>query len=383
VNDQRRAAQDADEGFMRRALTLAERGRGNTRPNPIVGAVIVRDGKVVAEGFHRRAGDAHAEIAALDALARAGGDARGATVYVNLEPCCHTGRTGPCTEAIVAAGLARVVVGCRDPNPKVDGRGLRALRRAGVQVDVGCLAEEARAANRGFFTWVTKRRPLVTLKAAATLDGFIADRAPRRRKAPVWITGQPARAVAHELRASHDAVLVGAGTVAADDPLLTVRLPGTKSARRRLLQPIRVVLDGRLRTSPRAQVLRANGSAAPTIVIGAVGAPAQRVRALERSGAAVELLPARRGRIALRQLLAWLAQQDIQSLLVEGGADVLGAFIDERLVDRVAFFVAPRLLGSGVPLAAGAGTTVAAGLRLGSLSARSVGDDLLLTADVV
>src|SRR5438445_87514 len=189
---------------MRRALALAERGRGNTRPNPIVGAVIARDGKVVAEGFHRRAGDVHAEVAALN--------------------------------------------------------------------------------------------------AAATLDGFIADRAPRRRRAPVWITGQPARAVAHELRASHDAVLVGAGTVAADDPLLTVRLPGTKSARGRVGQPIRVVLDGRLRTSPRAQVLRANGSAGPTIVIGAVGAPAQRVRALEKSGAAVELLPARRGRIALRQL---------------------------------------------------------------------------------
>ncbi|MDB4981764.1 MAG: riboflavin biosynthesis protein RibD, partial [Myxococcales bacterium] len=203
----------ADERFMRRALALAERGRGTTRPNPVVGAVIVRGGRVVGEGFHVRAGQPHAEIVAL---ARCKADAaRGATLYVNLEPCRHTGRTGPCTEAILAAGLARVVVGCGDPNPLVDGRGVARLRAAGVRVDVGCLERESREINRAFAVWVRERRPRVTLKAAATLDGFIADGKPRGKKAPAWLTGVEARRVAHELRAAHDAVLVGAGTVLA------------------------------------------------------------------------------------------------------------------------------------------------------------------------
>jgi diaminohydroxyphosphoribosylaminopyrimidine deaminase/5-amino-6-(5-phosphoribosylamino)uracil reductase len=371
----------ADQRFMRRALALAERGRGSTRPNPVVGALIVRAGRVLAQGYHRRAGAPHAEIEALTALRRAGGDARGATLYVNLEPCCHIGRTGPCSEAIIAAGFARVVVACRDPNPQVDGRGLGALRRAGISVDVGCLAAEALAANRAFFVWITRRRPLVTLKAAATLDGFIAPRARPERRAPVWITGDDARQLAHQLRGQHDAVLVGAGTVAADDPLLTVRLP----ARKRTLQaqPLRVVVDGRLRTSPRARVLAGNAAGATTLVVGAVGAPPARARRLARAGATVALLPARAGRVPLLALLRWLAARDIQSVLVEGGADVLGAFIDARLVDRVAIFIAPRLLGGGIPLAAGAGAAVADSLRLGPIAVRSVGDDLLLTADVL
>ncbi|HEX4406631.1 MAG TPA: bifunctional diaminohydroxyphosphoribosylaminopyrimidine deaminase/5-amino-6-(5-phosphoribosylamino)uracil reductase RibD, partial [Polyangia bacterium] len=237
----------ADDRFMRRALVLAARGRGATRPNPMVGAVVARGGRILAEGFHRRVGGPHAEVNALARLSP--GAARGATLYVNLEPCCHTGRTGPCTEAILAAGIARVVVGMRDPNPLVDGRGVARLRRAGVRVDLGCLEAESRALNRAFAIWVRERRPLVTLKAAASLDGFIADGRPRKRRAPAWITGPEARLVAHELRAAHDAVLVGSGTVLADDPHLTVRLPGAKEA------PTRVVLDGRLRTPPKAKVL--------------------------------------------------------------------------------------------------------------------------------
>jgi diaminohydroxyphosphoribosylaminopyrimidine deaminase/5-amino-6-(5-phosphoribosylamino)uracil reductase len=366
---------------MRRALALAERGRGSTRPNPVVGAVIVRAGRLLAAGFHRRAGAPHAEIEALTALQRAGGDARGATLYVNLEPCCHVGRTGPCSDAIIAAGFARVVVACRDPNPQVNGRGLRALRRAGVSVDVGCLAAQALAANRAFFVWITRRRPLVTVKAAATLDGFIAPRVRPKRRAPVWLTGDDARRVAHELRGQHDAVLVGAGTVAADDPLLTVRLASRK--RPRAGQPLRIVLDGRLRTSPRARVLAGSAAGAATVVVGAVGAPAVRARGLARAGATVALLRARAGRVPLLGLLRWLAARDIQSVLVEGGADVLGAFIDARLVDRVAIFVAPRLLGGGVPLAAGVGAAISDSLRLGPIAVRSVGDDLLLTADVI
>ncbi|HVU52408.1 MAG TPA: bifunctional diaminohydroxyphosphoribosylaminopyrimidine deaminase/5-amino-6-(5-phosphoribosylamino)uracil reductase RibD, partial [Polyangia bacterium] len=196
-----------DERLMRRALALAERGRGTTRPNPVVGAVVARGGRVLAEGFHRRAGLPHAEVNALARLAA--GAARGATLYVNLEPCCHTGRTGPCTEALLAAGIARVVVGMVDPNPLVDGAGISRLRRAGVRVDVGCLGAECRAVNRAFAIWARARRPLVTLKAAASLDGFIAPAPARRgrRRAPVWLTGPQARRTAHALRAEHDAVL--------------------------------------------------------------------------------------------------------------------------------------------------------------------------------
>jgi diaminohydroxyphosphoribosylaminopyrimidine deaminase/5-amino-6-(5-phosphoribosylamino)uracil reductase len=369
----------ADRRFMRRALALAERGRAGARPNPVVGAVVVRDGQVLSEGFHARAGQAHGEV---NALHRLGGKAPGATIYVNLEPCCHTGRTGPCTETLIAAGVRRVVVGCLDPNPRVNGRGVRRLRRAGIAVEVGCLEDQSRAINRGFFVWVRDGRPLVTLKVAATLDGFIAGVG----GGPARITGEPALRAAHQLRATHDAVLVGAGTVLADDPRLTVRLsrgaPGAGGDSTRRPAPVRVVLDGRLRTPPSARVLRAAPGLPRSIVIGARGAEPRRVRALERAGAEVLLLPARAGRVAIAALLRALAGRDLQSLLVEGGAAVHGAFIDARLVDRIAFFVAPQLFGAGVGIAAGVGAPPARALRLGPLSARPVGRDLLLSADV-
>jgi len=358
---------------MRRALALAERGRGSTRPNPVVGAVVVRGGRVLAEGYHHRAGEAHGEI---DALAHLGGRAPGATIYVNLEPCCHTGRTGPCTRALIAAGVHRVVVGTLDPNPRVNGRGVSLLRRAGIRVDVGCLEAESREANRGFFVWVRDKRPLVTLKAAATLDGFIAAVSGARE----WITGPEARRAAHELRAAHDAILVGAGTVRVDDPRLTVRL-GARD-RGPPARPRRVVLDGRLSVSPRAQTLRPVPRTPPTLVIGARGAEARRVRALERAGAEVVLLPARGGRLPLDRVLAELGRRDIQSLLVEGGAGIHGAFVDARLVDRVALFLAPKLIGAGIPIAQGRGVPVAGALALGPLTVEPLGEDLLLRADV-
>jgi len=333
---------------MRRALVLAERGRGTTRPNPVVGAVIVRGGRIVAEGFHRRAGEAHAEVNAFAALR---GPARGTTLYVTLEPCCHVGRTGPCTAAILAARPARVVIGCGDPNPVVDGKGIAELRRAGIRVDVGCLEAECRAAIRAYAVWARERRPLVTLKAAATLDGRIADGRRRAARQPGWITGPAARRAAHELRAEHDAVLVGAGTVLADNPRLTVRLPGRRPPR-----PLRVVLAGRRRLPARAHVL--DGSA-PSLVI--------------RGG---------RGRVPIRRALAELAAADVQSVLVEGGAAVHGSFIAAGLVDRVALFVAPALLGGGTPIAAGPGLPLSKALSLGPLAVRAVGSDLLITADV-
>lgn len=363
-----------DVRLMRRALALAERARGATRPNPIVGAVVARGARVVGEGYHERAGEPHAEVHALRA---AGARARGATLYVTLEPCCHTGRTGPCTDAILAAGPARVVVGCRDPNPRVDGRGVALLRRAGLQVDVGCLQQECLDANRAFFVWITEKRPLVTMKVAASLDGFIAP-VSRAGRAPVWLTGPEARRAAHELRAAHDAVLVGAGTVRDDDPQLTVRL-GKGAARRP--PPLRVVLDGRLSTPRGSKVLRPD---APTLIVTASDAPAARLRALRAPGVEVLPLPARGGRVAPARVLAALAARDVQSVLIEGGADVHGAFIRAGLVDRVAMFVAPRLLGSGVPIAGGAGQRGApAGMSFGPLQARRLGRDLLLTADVL
>ena len=353
----------ADERFMRRALALAERGRGTTRPNPVVGAVVVRggrhEGEIVGEGFHARAGQAHAEVNALEAL---GGRAPGATLYVTLEPCSHTGRTGPCTDVVIAAKVARVVVGCRDPNPIVDGRGVQRLRRAGIRVDVGCLEAECQAAIRAYAVWIRERRPLVTLKAAATLDGYIADayhggtvRSKTRRRAPAWITGPDARRAAHELRAAHDAVLVGSGTILADDPQLTVRLPGWGRKR----GPRRVVL------------------------VGKTGLPKGR-RNVDRGKAPTEIIATPDGRPDIPFVLEYLARErEVQSMLVEGGATIHGAFIAAGLVDRVALFVAPSLIGGGVPIARGADLPLARALRLGSLSVRPVGKDLLVTADVI
>jgi diaminohydroxyphosphoribosylaminopyrimidine deaminase / 5-amino-6-(5-phosphoribosylamino)uracil reductase len=370
--------QDAvDRRMMRRALLLARRGRGSTRPNPMVGSVIVRDGRVVGAGFHQRAGDPHAEI---EALARVKGRTEGSTVYVTLEPCRHTGRTPPCTAALIAAGVARVVVAVRDPNPLVDGRGIARLRRAGIRVDVGCLEDACRELNRPFFMWVQEKRPLVTLKVAATLDGFIADGQARPTASPAWITGPAARTAAHIERAAHDAVLVGAGTVRADNPRLTVRLSGRR-ARRAESDPLRVILDGRLRVPVDAVVLSSVGGTR-TLVVGAIGAEASRVKALRAAGAEVELLPGRGGRVEVRQLLRALAKRDIQSLLVEGGAEVHAAFIAAGLVDRVVFFYAPLLLGGGVPVARGSGLSLAKALQLGPLTVRTVGPDLLVRADV-
>jgi len=364
-----------DERLMARALALAEQGRGTTRPNPVVGAVVARGERVLGEGYHLRAGEPHAEINALARVPR--GAARGATLYVNLEPCCHTGRTGPCTEAILAAGIARVVIGMRDPNPIVDGRGIARLRRAGVRVDVGCLGRASEDANRAFSIWASERRPLVTLKAAASVDGFIADGRPRARRAPAWLTGPAARRVAHELRAAHDAVLVGSGTVLADDPRLTVRLPGGRPT------PVRVILDARLRTPVGAKVLaRIPGGGVPTLVFTRRGAPAARVGALVAAGAEVVTLAAPRGRLPLASVLRELAARDLQSVLVEGGAAVHGSFIAAGLVDGVALFVAPRLLGGGVPIAAGRGRGLSGGLALEGVQIRALAPDWLVTARV-
>ena len=375
---------EADRRFMREALALAELGRGQTRPNPVVGALLVRGGRVLARGYHRRAGLPHAEI---EALSRKGVRAQGATMYVTLEPCCHQGRTGPCTDAILAAGVRRVVVGCCDENPLISGRGVMQLRRAGIRVDVGCLDHECRRQNRAFFRWVRAHRPWVTLKVATTLDGFIGSgEAQPRDPSARFVSGKAARAHAHLLRSQHDAVLVGVGTVLADNPRLTVRLPGSAG-----LSPLRVILDGHLRTPPSARLIRQLGTP-PVLIIAAqpregasdAAALLGRARALRRAGAEVLLLPAdRAGRIPIRSVLRALADAGVQSLLVEGGSRVHGAFISAALVDSVAFFVAPSLVGAGRPIAEGPGLDWRTPLKLGPFEVCTVGEDVLLQADVL
>lgn len=371
---------------MRLALAEAQKALGRTRPNPAVGAVVVRGSRVVALGHHRKAGRPHAEA---EALAVAGERARGATLYVTLEPCCHTGRTGPCTEAVLQAGVARVVVGCRDANPKVDGRGIARLRRAGVQVVVGCLEQECLALNRAFFCWIRENRPLVTLKFAATLDGVIGTRRSVGEPPAVhWITGAAARAHAHQLRAQHHAIVVGRGTVEADDPQLTVRATRLPPGGHRGIA--RVVLDSHLRTSPKARLLTQPAPGPPPLFVAASPPPRQaaawrkREAALQAAGAEVlALSPARPGRPPpLAVVLQALAERQVQSLLVEGGQQVLSAFVQEGLVDQVVAYLAPRLAGGGITITAGVGRALAEALPLTQVTTRWLGPDLLLTAQV-
>jgi diaminohydroxyphosphoribosylaminopyrimidine deaminase/5-amino-6-(5-phosphoribosylamino)uracil reductase len=362
---------DADARFMSRALALAERARGLTSPNPMVGAVVVAGGQVVGEGFHAAAGSPHAEI---EALAAAGHRARGATLYVSLEPCTHWGRTPPCAPAVVSAGVRRVVAALQDPNPKVAGRGLELLRGAGVEVTLGVLQAQAAAQNRVFLTAMRQGRPHVLLKAAMTLDGKIADIHGESR----WITGEAARHETHRLRSEADAIIAGIGTVLRDDPQLTVRLEPPWPR-----EPLRVVLDTAARTPPGARLITSGTPARAFIAVGET-APTERVRRLMDAGVTLVRLPGRDGRIGLPEVLAELQAREVRGVLVEGGAEVHGAFLEAGLVDRVAVFVAPRLMGGreATPMTAGGGLALKHALRLGPLSVRTVGEDILIEADV-
>jgi len=358
-----------DRRFMRLALRLARRGLGRTSPNPAVGAVVVAGGVVVGRGFHRRAGLPHAEVEALRA---AGVRARGATVYVTLEPCAHHGRTPPCTEALVAAGVGRVVVGTDDPNPRVPGDGTGRLRAAGIEVVRGVLADECAALIAPFRKHVTSGLPWVTLKLAASLDGRIATVTGDAR----WITGEDSRRYAHRLRAEHDAILVGAETVRRDDPELTCRIRGGRN-------PLRVVLDGRLRVPAQARVLTTAGTA-PTLVLTGRTAPAARLRRIAARGAEVVRLPDVDGRLPWRGVLRALGRRGVMSVLVEGGAAVAAAALRAREVDRLLLFVAPKLIGGdGVPMVGALGVRrVARALRTGPLTVRQFAADLLVATDI-
>lgn len=324
---------------MARALELARRGLYTTDPNPRVGCVLVREGRIVGEGWHRRAGEAHAEVRALQA---AGERARGASAYVTLEPCCHHGRTPPCTQALIDAGVAAVVAAMADPNPRVAGRGFERLRAAGIDVRAGLLEEEARALNPGFVRRMEGGRPWVRCKMAMSLDGRTALASGASR----WITGAAARHDVHRLRARSSAILVGIGTVLADDPSLDVRLEAKDLGLDEDLSvpvPLRVVVDARLRTPPGARMLGLPGAA----LVAAVGAPEPQRAALEARGAEVLACGGTDGRVDLRRLLVELARREVNELLVEGGPTLAGALLEAGLVDELVIYLAPHLLGDG------------------------------------
>ena len=364
-----------DETWMRRALALARRGHGRTSPNPMVGAVVVRNGRVLGEGWHHQAGRPHAEVEALNAVRRAGGDPAGATLYVTLEPCCTHGRTPPCTGAILAADIRRVVVAATDPNPRHAGRGFALLRAAGVEVTEGVLGNAAAELNEAFNHWIVHRTPFVTVKAAMTLDGKIATATGESK----WITGPAARAVGMRLRRGADAILVGVNTVLADDPSLTYRGKPADRAGRPLR---RVILDARARTPITARVVSDADAAATTVVVGPA-APARRREALALRVRVLVVPESEPGRIDLGLLLATLGGEGVTSLLVEGGGEVQGAFLDERRAQRVAFFHAPLVLGGRTARKAVAGRGARSAeevLGLREVRWRRGGADLFLTA---
>jgi diaminohydroxyphosphoribosylaminopyrimidine deaminase/5-amino-6-(5-phosphoribosylamino)uracil reductase len=348
------------------ACRLAARAAGRTSPNPMVGAVLVSGKKIIASGYHRLAGDDHAEIVALR---KAGSKAKGATLYINLEPCSHYGKTPPCTAALIRAGIKEVVAGMKDPNPLVGGRGFRQLRRTGIRVRAGILEAECRALNEAFVKYITHRLPFVTLKLAATLDGKIAAASGDAR----WISSSISRLRVHQLRNQMDAVLVGADTVLKDDPQLTCRIAGGRN-------PWRVILDGRLRIPLSARLLRLS-DAGKTIIVTGRSVSGRKVRALKATGIQVWQFPVHEGEIVWSRFLRKLGTLGVVSLLLEGGAKVAASALRARAVDKVLFFYAPKILGGdGRAMIGGMNIRHAAdAMVVRQLSVQKSGGDLLVT----
>ncbi len=322
----------ADEEYMRRALELAEKARGKTSPNPMVGAVLVKNGKIIGEGYHQRAGLSHAEVIAINTATE---EPAGATLYVTLEPCAHYGRTPPCTDAMLRAKIKRVVIPCTDPNPLVSGRGVKLLRQAGVKVDCGLLETEARKLNEFFFTYHLKRRPFVILKWAMSLDGRTSTDTGESK----WITNALSREYVHQLRSQVDVVIVGAQTVIQDDPLLTVRLKNYKGR-----QPRRVILDYALKVPATARCLT-DRHGGERWVITHQSASRTKIKSLEKMGVRVICLTGRAGKIDVKKLMELFFREQIISVMVEGGRRLAGSFMRAGMVDKVVAFIAPRLIG--------------------------------------
>lgn len=353
---------EQDVRFMEMALELARAARGQTSPNPLVGAVVVQNGQVVGMGAHLKAGEPHAEV---HALRMAGEKAKGAAMYVTLEPCSHHGKTPPCAEAVVAAGVSRVVVAVLDPNPLVAGKGIERLLSAGVEVKIGVCAQEATKLNEVFFHYIQTKLPFVTVKTASTLDGKIATATGHSR----WITGEAARSEVHELRRMNDAILVGVGTVLADDPELTARLSGEVYGR----QPVRVILDSQLRTPPTARI--ASDSSAPTWIFTTPEAPRERREAL--SEAEHVRLITLDAPLTVQDVLKRLSELGITSLLVEGGAEVNGSFLQARAIQKIISYVSLKLVGgqtASTPFGGTGFATMDEAVKLADLSIEQVSD---------
>ena len=359
-----------DEEFMQEALRLARNAAGRTSPNPLVGAVIVREGRIVGAGWHRKAGTPHAEIHALN---MAGNLAKGATLYVTLEPCSHYGRTGPCAEAVVKAGIKRVVIGMGDPNPKVAGKGIAILERAGIEVHCGVLEEEARALNEVFLKWIATQKPFVVLKTAMSLDGKIATHTGKSQ----WITGEAARQRVHEYRDTYDGIMVGIGTVLADNPSLTARLPDGQGK-----NPVRIVVDSKARTPLDANLV--TDGAALTIIAVTAKAPQERVQALKDKGVAI-MIAGDGEQVDMNLLMRKLGEMEICSVFVEGGGQVNFSLLKAGLVDKVHAFIAPKLIGGREALTPveGAGfAELTEAVELERTTVETIGQDILLTGYV-
>lgn len=359
-----------DSQYMQQVLELARGGLGFVSPNPLVGCVIVKDGEIVGRGYHQHFGGPHAEVHALQ---EAGSRAQGAMLYVNLEPCSHTGKTPPCADAVIGAGVSRVVVALRDPNPLVAGRGLSRMAQAGIAVSVGVREAEARKLNEAFCKYISTRRPFVTLKSATTLDGKIAT----RTGASQWITGELARQEGHRLRHAADAILVGVGTVVQDDPQLTTRLPDRQG-----VNPLRVIVDSTLRLPLHAQVTDV-AAERRTLVATTARAPEAQCERLRTRGVEVVCLPAYDdGRVDLEALFGYLGEHGVASVLVEGGATLSASLLRRRLVDKVLFFVAPKIIGGdGVSVVGACGVeTMEQVINFQDVVGQRLGQDFLLEA---
>ncbi len=355
-----------DQQYMKLALKLAARGRGKTSPNPLVGAVIVKEGEIVGRGYHQKAGEPHAEI---NALKEAGERAKGATLYVTLEPCDHYGKTPPCTEAIIDSGLKRVVIAMEDPNPRVQGAGIKRLQATNLEVKVGVLAEQAKKLNEVFVKYITTKTPFVVLKNAVSLDGKIATRTGDTK----WITGKQSRQIVHRLRDWLDGILVGRGTVAADNPRLTARLPEGGN------DPTRIILDSKLEIGQQARVINQQ-STAETIIATTKQADIEKKKQLEQVG--VKILEAGEEQVDLSYLLDKLGELEITGLLVEGGGQVNTSFWEEELVDKLYYFLAPKIIGGeeAVPVVAGKGVAkVKDSIGIADKEIKEVGEDILIT----
>lgn len=360
-----------DTHYMERALTIARQALGRTSPNPLVGAVIVKDGEIIGEGWHHKAGTPHAEI---HALAAAGTKARGATLYVTLEPCSHYGRTGPCSEAIIQAGIKKVVVAMTDPNPLVAGRGLEKLRAAGIDVVENVLKEQAVKLNEVFIKWITTKKPFTVLKSAMTLDGKIATYTGHSK----WITSSEARNMGHQLRDRYDAILVGIGTVLADNPELTTRLDKESK------NPVRIVVDSKAKIPLDAKVV-CDGKAR-TIIAVTEKAPQEKVQALLDCGVEVVSVPGSSDEVDLHELFTILGAREITSVLIEGGARINASVLAANLVDKVCWFIAPKIIGgqnAPSPVGGQGVQTVDEAIMLQDIKTQILGEDIVISAYVV